>query len=107
MRNNSVIDEKEQGKSGNTPVEKTRLLRDDPVLVLTTNNQIYMEMVKDALEGEGIPVLIKSVTGYHGRGMLPFGQQFFDYRLFVSTEHEKRALEIVETIMPPRQESGN
>jgi hypothetical protein len=95
MRYNLVIDGKEQGKSGNAPGDLT--------LVLTTNNQIYMEMVKDALEGEGIPALIKSVTGYHGRGMLPFGQQFFDYRLFVSKEHKERALEIVDTIVPPKE----
>ncbi len=76
---------------------------DDLVLVLTTGNQIYMDMVREALESESIPVLLKSVTGYHGRGMLPFGQSFFDYRLFVSRGHEKRAREIVETIVPPEE----
>lgn len=95
MKDDLVIDEKEYGKPGSAS--------GDLILVLTTNNQIYMEMVKDALEGEGIPALLKSVTGYHGRGMLPFGQQFFDYRLFVSREYEKRTQEIVETIMPPRE----
>ena len=95
MSNSLVTDDIKHEKSGANPV--------DLVLVLTTNNQIYMEMVKDALEGEGIPVLIKSVTGVHGRGMLPFGQSFFDYRLMVSKEHEKRAQEIVETIIPPEE----
>ena len=72
-------------------------------LVLTTRNQIYLEMVKDALEGEGIPALVKSVTGYHTRGMLPFEQGFFDYRLYVSKEDVERAREIVETIIPPEE----
>jgi hypothetical protein len=72
-------------------------------LILTTQSQIYLEMVKEALEGEGIPALIKSVAGYHARGMLPFAQGFFDFRLFVSKEDEKRAHEIVETIIPPEE----
>ncbi|HBC46171.1 MAG TPA: hypothetical protein DCZ43_03925, partial [candidate division Zixibacteria bacterium] len=46
----------------------------DLELVLTTRSQIYLEMVKEAFESEGIPSLIKSVTGYHSRGMLPFKQ---------------------------------
>jgi hypothetical protein len=75
----------------------------DLQLVLVTKSQIYLEMVKDALEGEGIPALIKSVTGYHARGMLPFNQGFFDYRLYVSREHVEKAREIVETIIPPEE----
>ena len=72
-------------------------------LILTTRSQIYLEMVKDALEGESIPALIKSVTGYHVRGMLPFEQGFFDYRLYVSKDCAERAREIVETIVPPEE----
>jgi hypothetical protein len=72
-------------------------------LILTTHNQILADMVKGALENENIPVLLKSVAGYHSRGMLPFQQGFFDYRLYVSKENEKRAMEMVETIMPPEE----
>jgi hypothetical protein len=75
----------------------------DLELVLTTRSQIYLEMVKEAFESEGIPSLIKSVTGYHSRGMLPFKQGFFDYRLLVMKEDEARAREIVETIVPPEE----
>lgn len=73
------------------------------ILILTTNNQIYLEMVKQALDGEDIPALLKSTAGYHSRGMLPFPQGFFDYRLYVSSEHEQRASEIVSTIVPPEE----
>ncbi len=76
---------------------------DGLALVLTTNDQILMGMVKEALEGEGIAVLLKSVAGYHSRGMLPFAQGFFDYRLYVSITDEVRAREIVETIIPPEE----
>jgi hypothetical protein len=76
---------------------------DDLALVLTTSDQILMEMVKGALEGEGIVVLLKSAAGYHSRGMLPFAQGFFDYRLLVSTADERRARDIVETIIPPEE----
>lgn len=76
---------------------------EDLVLVLTTNNQIYTEMIKDALEGENIPMMIKSVTGNYSRGMLPFPQSFFDYRLYVSRANEERARELVETIVPPEE----
>ena len=72
-------------------------------LILTTKSQIYLDMVREALEGEGIPSMVKSVTGYHARGMLPFGQGFFDYRLYVSKEDEERAREIVVTIVPPEE----
>jgi hypothetical protein len=70
-------------------------------LVLVSRSQILIEMVREALEGEGIPAMIKSVTGYHARGMLPFQQGFFDYRLYVSKEDSLMAKEIVETIIPP------
>ncbi len=76
---------------------------DNLELILVTKSQIYLEMVKEALEGEGIPSLIKSVAGYHARGMLPFDQGFFDYRLYVSKDHSEKAREIVETIVPPEE----
>ena len=76
---------------------------DDLTLVLTTNNQIYLEMVIGALEVEKIAAVIKSVTGYHSRGMLPFKLGIFDYRLYVSKEHEERARELVETIVPSEE----
>lgn len=72
-------------------------------LILTTRSQIYLDMVKDALEEENIPVLLKSITGYHNRGMLPFEQGFFDYRLYVTKQFEQRGREIVETIVPPEE----
>lgn len=77
---------------------------DDLVLVLVSGNQIYVEMVKDALEEEGIPVVLKSPTGYHIRGMLPLSQEFFDYRLYVDKEHSERASEIVRMIVLPEEE---
>jgi hypothetical protein len=91
----SMIDNRDNSQ----PAEKP----DGLELILTTQNQIYLEMIKEALEGEGIPALVKSVAGYYTRGMLPFPQGFFDYRLFVSKEDEKRAREIVETIIPPEE----
>ncbi len=75
----------------------------DLELILTTRSQIYLDMVREALESEGIPSMVKSVTGYHSRGMLPFDQSFFDYRLYISKEDEERAREIVETIVPPEE----
>ena len=95
MTNIIVIDGEKRSHSGNQS--------EDLNLVLTTNNLIIMEMVKEALENEGIPVLLKSVAGYHSRGMLPFGQQFFDYNLFVSENDKIRAEEIVATIVPPEE----
>lgn len=83
--------------------EQKAIASEEPALILTTSNQVHMEMVREALEGEEIPVLLKSVAGYHSRGMLPFGQGFFDYRLYVAREHEQRAREIVETIIPPEE----
>ncbi len=76
---------------------------DEPALVLTTKDQIQMAMVQEALERENIPVLLKSVMGYHDRGMLPFGVGFFDYRLYVARRHESRAREIIEMIVPPEE----
>ena len=83
--------------------EKPETNSDEIVKVLTTNNQILMEMVRCALDGEQIPVLMKSVAGYHSRGMLPFGQDFFDYRLSVPKKFENRAREIIETIVPAEE----
>lgn len=77
--------------------------QDELSLILTTKSQIYLEMVMDALDSEGIPTLVKSATGYHSRGMLPFNQSFFNYNLFVSKESEVKAREIVETIVPPEE----
>jgi hypothetical protein len=88
---------------GEDKKRNTDPVMDGLVLILTTRNQIQMGMVKDALECEGIAVLLKSVMGYHSRGMLPFEQGFFDYRLLVSREYEARAREIVETIIPPEE----
>jgi len=76
---------------------------DNLVLVLTIHDQIIADMVREAIENEGIPVLLKSVAGYHSRGMLPFEQSFFDYRLYVSSNNRERALELVETIVPPEE----
>jgi len=76
---------------------------DDIVLVLQTRNQVYIDMVIAALENEKIPALLKSVTGYHWRGMLPFDQGFFNYRLYVTAHDENRARQIVETIVPPEE----
>jgi hypothetical protein len=76
---------------------------EDLVLILTTKSQIYAEMVKDALEGEDIPMMIKSIAGNYSRGMLPFAQSFFDYRLYVTRANEERAREMVETIVPPEE----
>jgi hypothetical protein len=59
-----------------------------------------MEMVCSTLDSENIPALLNSVAGYHIRGMLPFGQDFFDYRLSVPNTFEKRAREIIEIIVP-------
>jgi hypothetical protein len=76
---------------------------EDVVLILQTRNQVYVNMVIPALENEKIPALLKSVTGYHLRGMLPFEQGFFDYRLYVTAANEERARQIVETIVPPEE----
>jgi hypothetical protein len=82
---------------------KSQARADDPaeiILILRTRNQVYLDMVIAALENENIPALVKSVTGYHGRGMLPFEQGFFDYHLYVTGDNQPRAKEIVETIVP-------
>jgi len=79
---------------------RAQLDADEIVRVLTTSDLILMEMVRSALDAENIPALLKSVAGYHIRGMLPFGQDFFDYRLSVPKTFEMRAREIIETIVP-------
>ncbi len=76
---------------------------EDAVLILQTRNQVYADMVIAALENENIPALLKSVTGYHWRGMSPFQQGFFDYRLFVNPHDKERAGQIVRTIVPPEE----
>ena len=75
----------------------------DLVMVLSTKNQIYAEMVKNALDTEGIPSLLKSPTGSYLRGMLPISQGFFDFRLYVQNTHYIRAGELVETIVPAEE----
>ena len=75
----------------------------DVVLILKTKNQIYAEMVKEALENDNIHVLLKSATGHHLRGMLPFEQGMFDYSLFVVPEFEDKAKQVVETIVPKEE----
>lgn len=76
----------------------------DTILVFVSGNQIYIEMVKNALEEEGIPVLLKSPTGFHLRGMVPLQQEFFDFRLYVAKEHSGRASEIIRMIVPCGEE---
>jgi hypothetical protein len=76
---------------------------DDIVLVLRTRNQVYIDMVIAALDREGIPALLKSVAGYHGRGMLPFSQGFFDYLLYVTMANAEHAREIVQIIVPSEE----
>jgi hypothetical protein len=83
--------------------EKRQIDPDDIVQILRTRNQVYVDMVIAALHNEHIPALVKSETGYHGRGMLPFELGFFDYRLFVTMTNEERAREIVSTIVPPEE----
>ncbi|OGC94479.1 MAG: hypothetical protein A2W25_01475 [candidate division Zixibacteria bacterium RBG_16_53_22] len=92
MRDNEVTKMVERRAGGSDP--------DDIILILQTRNQLYIDMVIAALENEGIPVLLKSVTGYHWRGMLPFDQGFFDYRLYVRSQDDDRAGQIVEIIVP-------
>ncbi|MEE9553247.1 MAG: DUF2007 domain-containing protein [candidate division Zixibacteria bacterium] len=76
---------------------------DDPVMIFSTNNQIVVEMVRNAMESEGIPSLLKSPTGSYLRGMLPISQFYFDFQLFVTSEDSQRASEIVETIVPAEE----
>jgi len=80
-------------------------MKEDIVLILETKNNVIMGLVKEALENQGIPVLLKSPTGYYLRGMLPIDQGFFNLRLYVQKEHEAEALEIVKTIVPPEEMS--
>jgi hypothetical protein len=78
-------------------------MKDDIVLILNTKNHFFMSLVKEALERLDIPVLLKSHTGYFLRGMLPIDQEFFNLRLYVKKEFESKAVEIVETIVPPEE----
>ena len=76
---------------------------DDLTMIYSSNNQIIVEMVKNALETEGIPSLLKSPTGSYLRGMLPVNQPFFDFRLYITNDHIGRASEIIETIVPAEE----
>lgn len=78
---------------------------DDLVLILTCRNQIYSNMVLEALRSEGIPALLKSPVGNNLRGMLPVSMGFFDYRLYVNKIHRQRASRVVETIVPAEEVS--
>ncbi len=75
--------------------------RDELILVLTTGNSIYANMVKAALDEENIVAILKSAAGYHLRGMLPFEQRFFDTSLYVQKQFKSRADDIIRTIVPP------
>jgi hypothetical protein len=78
-------------------------MKSDVVLILETKNHMYMNLVKEALEDQNIPVLLKSPMGYYLRGMLPIDQGFFNLRLYVQKEYKSRADEIVQTIVPPEE----
>jgi len=78
-------------------------MKDDIVMILETKNNILANMVKEALEKRDIPVLLKSPTGYYLRGMLPIDQAFFNMRLYVQKDFQDKAVEIVETIVPPEE----
>jgi hypothetical protein len=78
-------------------------MKEDIVLILETKDNILANMVKEALENQDIPVLLKSPTGYYLRGMLPIDQGFFNMRLYVQKIFQDKAVEIVETIVPPEE----
>lgn len=78
-------------------------MKDNLVLVLTTKNHIFMDLVREALQNRDIPVLLKSPTGYYLRGMLPIDQEFFNLRLYVQREHQPEAEDIIRTIVPPEE----
>ncbi len=75
----------------------------DSIMVLSTKSQVYALMVKEALESEEIPSILKSPMGIYLRGMFPLGRSFFDYRLYVRQEDSQRAGEIVEMILPAEE----
>jgi len=83
--------------------ENTGSKAEDLILVLVTKDQIYLNMVKDALDAIDIPSIIKSPMGHYLRGMLPIDQGFFNMRLYVQKKHEDKAAEIVSTIIPPEE----
>ena len=72
-------------------------------LILETKNHILVNMVKEALENQNIPVLLKSATGYYLRGMLPIDLGFFNLRLYVQNKYAAEASDIVKTIVPPEE----
>lgn len=76
---------------------------DEIVMVLETRDDVLANMVKEALESERIPVLLKSPTGYYLRGMLPIDQGFFNLRLYVQKSFRQRAAEIIKIIVPSKE----
>lgn len=78
-------------------------MKEDIVMILETRNDVLANMVKEALENQDIPVLLKSPTGYYLRGMLPIDQGFFNLRLYVQKEYHSRAVDIVKTIVPTEE----
>lgn len=78
---------------------------DDLTMIYSSKNQILVEMVKNAFEIEGIPSLLKSPAGSYLRGMLPINLYYFDFRLYITSDHIRRASEIVETIVPAEEAS--
>lgn len=86
------------------PKMKTyREIGDDIVLVLESKKHVFADMVLEALKERGIPVLLKSPTGYYLRGMFPMDQDFFNLRLYVHKDNETIASDIVKTIVPPEE----
>jgi hypothetical protein len=79
------------------------IMKEDIILILETKDNILANMVKEALENQDIPVLLKSPTGYYLRGMLPIDQGFFNMRLYVQKNFQDKAAEIVKTIVPPEE----
>ena len=76
---------------------------EDLIMILETKNLIYVNMVKGALDNEGIPALLKSPMGHYLRGMMPIDQGFFNLKLYVRKKDEEKAAEIVRTIVPPEE----
>lgn len=72
-------------------------------MIYSSKNRILVEMVKNALEAEGIPSLLKSPAGSYLRGMLPINLYYFDFCLYITNNHIRRASEIVEIIVPAEE----
>lgn len=73
------------------------------IIALETRNQLYAEMVRNALETEGIPSILKSPMGTYLRGMFPIRQSYFDYRLYVREDHIQRVRDLIEMIIPAEE----